>query len=245
MPVYYTPPDLVDENSLNLEGEEAKHILRVMRMRPGDALDIVDGEGNCFRGEILSIGKKRVECKILTRTRKAAEPDNFVTLASGLSTGSKFDEIIVRGTELGISRFLPLITDKSKIKQLEGAAEKRRLNRWRKVAIAAMKQSGRSVLPEIVPPMAFAEIFERLEKPGEIILFDPRGEAGPDSIKAGDTIARYTLIVGPESGFSPQELTHAGERNVSIISFGQRILRTENAGPSITAVFMNILGEFR
>jgi len=245
MPVFYTPPELIAGDSLNLEGEEARHISRVMRLGTGDSVEVVDGEGNGFRTEIVSIGKNKIECKILTRTRRSGEPDNFVTLASGLSTGSKFDDIIQRGTELGVSRFIPLLTEKSKIKALESSAEKRRLKRWRKVAIASIKQSGRSVIPDIYAPIEFPYLFERIENPGRFILFDPSGEESIDSFEPSEEIANYTAIVGPESGFSPMELNLAREKRVSIFSLGKRILRTENAGPAIIAILMHILGEFR
>jgi len=245
MPVFYTSPELVNDDTLRIEGEEARHISRVMRFGPGDAVEVVDGRGNGFRTEIVTIGKKKVECKILTRTRRAGEPDNFVTLASGLSTGSKFDEIILRGTELGVSRFIPLITEKSKIKTLDSSAEKRRLSRWQNVAIAALKQSGRSIVPEIVPPLEYPNLYERVENPGRLLLFDPAGEDNLSGFTPSAEIANYTVIIGPESGFSPAELNLAREKNVSIFSLGKRILRTENAGPSIVAVLMHILGEFR
>ncbi len=245
MPVFYTPPELITDDLLVLEGEEARHIQKVMRYGIGDAIEVVDGIGNGFRAELLSIRKGKIEAKILTRTRRLGEPGNFVTLATGLSTGSKFDEVIQRGTELGISRFIPIICDKAKIKNLDARSESNRLSRWRKVAIAAVKQSGRSLIPQILPPMEFPYLFERAENTGRKFLFDPGGEFVLDKFTPSEETSVYTLIVGPESGFSPAELTHARERNVDICNLGKRVLRTENAGPTITAIFMHILGEFR
>jgi 16S rRNA (uracil1498-N3)-methyltransferase len=245
MPVFYTPPVLIKNDFLRLEGDEARHLARVMRLGLGDAAEVVDGIGNGFRTEIVAIDKAGVTCKILTRTRRAGEPDNFITLASGLSTGSKFDDIIQRGTELGVSRFIPLITEKSRIKALDSSAEKRRLDRWRKVAIASLKQSGRSVIPDIALPMEFPYLFERIENPGRLIMFDPSGELNLDSFQPSEEIANYMAIIGPESGFSPVELNLAREKEVAVFSLGKRILRTENAGPSIVAILMHILGEFR
>jgi len=245
MAVYYTIPKLVSDKTLLIEGEEAHHINRVMRLKSGDFLEVVDGIGNGYRAEISSIKKGKVECKIHTRTRKLCEPDNYITLASGISTGSKFDDIIVRGTELGISRFIPILSDKGKIKKLDESSQKRRLTRWQKVAVAALKQSGRSVLPDILPPHEFGAIIEHLENLGDFMVFDPSGDLNINDFKSTDEISSYTIMIGPESGFAPDELEFARERNIPIYSFGKRILRTENAGPSIAAVLMYLLGELR
>ncbi|MCP4704903.1 MAG: RsmE family RNA methyltransferase, partial [candidate division Zixibacteria bacterium] len=116
MAVFYTDKKNVEDDSLVISGPEAHHISKVMRLTKGDALGVVDGIGNYYRCEIEKKSKGKLDCSIISRTRNFGEPTSFVSLASGLSVGSKFDTIIQQGVELGISRFIPLITEKSKMK---------------------------------------------------------------------------------------------------------------------------------
>ncbi|HHI02042.1 MAG TPA: 16S rRNA (uracil(1498)-N(3))-methyltransferase [candidate division Zixibacteria bacterium] len=245
MAVYYSGPENIENDSLTLSGSEAHHISRVMRLKKGDALCVVDGIGNCYRCEIDYLSRGKLICSVISRTRNFGEPSNFVTLAPGLSLGSKLDEIIQKGVELGISRFVPLITEKSKVKLDDPARLKRRLTRWNKVALAAMKQCERSVLPKISPPIRFELLFEQIENPGRMILFDTNGKKNLYDLKLDKGDFDITLIVGPESGFSRSEVEFAGENGAEIIALGKRVLRAENASPVISALVMHHLGEFR
>ncbi len=245
MSLYYTDPKNIETDLLRLEGTEAHHISKVMRLNKGDALGVVDGVGNCYRCEIEKSSGGKLLCSIISRTRNFGEPSSFVSLASGLSVGAKFDEIIQKGVELGISRFIPLLTEKSKVKLDDPKKLKLRLTRWNKVALAAMKQCERSLLPEIVEPVKFDKLFEKINNTNQKLLFDPRGNRNLYDIKLSKGDSDITLIVGPESGFSRGELELAGENGSKIVSLGKRILRAENAAPVISALVMQLLGEFR
>jgi len=246
IPVFYTPPEDIVNDTLTIDGEEAHHVAKVMRLKKGDAIDIVDGLGKAHHCRISRVEKGIVTCEIYQRTIDFGEPWHFVTLAAGLSAGMKFEEVIERCTGLGISRFIPLITEKSKVKIDSEAVRARKQERWRKVAIAAMKQTRRSRIPSIEPPILFGELFRKFADPGRLLLFDPSGNILDFSqiVFDGDD-KNYTIIVGPESGFSPGEIGTAREEGAHIISLGKRILRTENAGPSAAAIIMNQLGEFK
>ncbi len=244
MPVYYTQPENIHEDYLELEGDEAHHIVRVMRLDKGAALEVVDGLGNSFNTEIVAKSSKKVECRILTRTRNKGEPFHYLTLAAGLSTGSKFDEVIEKGTELGVSRFIPVTSAKGKIKDLDEKGRKRRLERWQKIALAAIKQSGRSVLPQILPVLRLEELFYKVDNTGPIFLFDPSGEKSPQGSAFTAGQQRYTVLVGSESGFTREELEMARGRGAAVWHLGKRILRAENAAPTAAALVMYLLGEF-
>jgi 16S rRNA (uracil1498-N3)-methyltransferase len=245
MPVFYTQPENVHADSLEISGEEGRHIHRVMRLGKGDPLTVVDGIGNGYRCEISKICKGKITAGIISRIRNLGEPSVHMTLAAGLSTGSKFDDLIQKGTELGVSRFIPLLTDKSKLTLDKGSRLTNRLRRWKKVAVASMKQSCRSVLPEIESPVEFASVLEHFSDLGERLLFDPSGDETIYNLKPVVGNNRYTIFIGPESGFSHGELTLAEERSIKAISLGERILRTENAAPVAIALVMQYLGEFR
>ncbi len=246
IPVCYIRPDRTDEDHLIVEGAEAHHIRKVMRLKKGDPLMAVDGCGNGYKAEIEKFSGDGIECKIHSKIRRFGEPMNFVTLAAGLSVGYKFDEVVQCATELGVSRIIPLITEKSKIKLDEERRQELKLRRWRKVAIASMKQTGRSLLPEVTAFYDFVSLFSGPDNLGRKILFDPSfADKSISDIKIPTGVGAVTIFIGPESGFSRSEIETARENNCEIVSMGQRILRTENASPVAVALVMNLLGELR
>ncbi|SYZ73544.1 Ribosomal RNA small subunit methyltransferase E [Candidatus Zixiibacteriota bacterium] len=245
LPIFYTSPENINGDLAILTGEEAHHLQKVLRLTKGESAMIVDGCGNAYRTQIEAIAEKSVKCRIFAPVRNFGEPMHYVTLAGGLSTGYKFDEVIEKGTELGVSRFVPVITEKAKVRIDDELSGRRKGERWRKVAIAAMKQCGRSLIPAIEAPIHFEKLFS-LANLGQTVIFDPTAGENSFGIFHPDTEQKYfTLIVGSESGFSAGELQAAREKGILAVSLGKRILRTENAGPTAAALLMFRLGEFR
>jgi len=246
-PVFYASPKSFEDDIVILGAQESKHASKVMRLKKGAIVVIIDGLSNGYRGEIIKIGKdKSVVIKLHAQIRNFGEPDHVVTLASGLSTGYKFDTIIEKGTELGIKRFVPLLTEKSKVRLDNIQKAQNRLARYNKVALSAAKQCRRSYIPDITLPIKFADFMNEIDEQSTNIIFHP----GKLSIQYSKEIfnnsyKRVTLIVGPESGFSDTELELASEKKIIQIQLGKRILRTETAGPIITALTMNYLDEFK
>ncbi|MFH2036759.1 MAG: RsmE family RNA methyltransferase [Candidatus Zixiibacteriota bacterium] len=246
IPIFYTDPENIIEEALYIDGAEGKHLRDVMRRQKGELIIVVDGLGNAYKCEIEKISKDKINCTVITKTRQFGEPLHFVTLAAGLSTGYKFDEVIMRATELGVSRFLPLITEKSKIKIDDEKREKNKLARWQKVAVASMKQTRRSFLPEISPITNFDNMLKNLEESHTTILFDPTyADKNLQNIKVENENKKINIIIGPESGFSKEEINLAREHDCQIVKIGPRILRTENASPVAIALIMNMLSELR
>jgi len=240
---FYVSPADIDKEFLILRRSEAFHLRKVLRLKKGDPLVAVDGVGNGYKAEVDTLSPQKVICRIMSRVRRLGEPAHTVTLAAGLSTGYKFDDLIQRGTELGLSKFVPLLTEKSKVKIEKEKRLESKLTRWRKVAIASMKQCGRSFLPEIIPPIKFDQFMVTIDNPDKKILFTPGGQKRLNTNLIVGTEAAITLIVGPESGFSSAEVTLAAEKGCRIVSLGDRILRTENASPAFLAIIMFLLGE--
>ncbi len=245
-PILYTDPENIAPEMAVLVGSEARHAREVLRLKKGEIIIIIDGKGNACRCQIASLHKSKIDCHIISRIRNFGEPMHFVTLAAGLSTGFKFDEVIQRGTELGISRFIPLLTEKSRVKIEDESRQKTKLNRWLKVAVASMKQTRRSFLPEIYPMTEFEDLPNIIDDSGPVILFDPNS-AGKDidKIRLDSKTAVCSIIVGPESGFTADEVRMAAEEKWQIATLGKRVLRTENASPVAVALVMYLLGELR
>ncbi|UCD63359.1 MAG: 16S rRNA (uracil(1498)-N(3))-methyltransferase [Candidatus Zixiibacteriota bacterium] len=244
--IFYTGGAPVDGDSVVLPRAESHHAAKVLRLRKGEIVILADGLGCAYRGEITRLGRGApVQVRIHSVIRNFGEPQVRLTLATGLSTGSKFDTVVEKGTELGVSRFVPLITDRSTVKVDDPRRAMAKLSRYEKVALAAMKQSRRSLRPEITSPVTFENYMKEIDGESVNLLFHPGASAAFRDAALAPGAKRVNLIVGAESGFSDDEIASARDRGVTIVSLGRRILRTETAGPVICALVMNSLGELR
>ena len=245
-PLFYAPPEARDGDLIRLPTDEAKHASRVMRLGPGDLIVVVDGLGGGCRAEIASVTKTGVAARVHSEVRDYGEPSVRLTLAAGLSVGLKFDTVVQRGTELGVSRFVPLLTAKSKVQVDDPKKARAKVNRWTKVAAAAMKQSRRSCLPDVATPTLLADFLSQRDPDDPGLIFHPDQEAvSLETVDLAPNTKRLALLVGPESGFSADEVGLARETGFQAVSLGRRILRTETAGPTTVALVMARLGEFR
>jgi 16S rRNA (uracil1498-N3)-methyltransferase len=250
-PVFYLQPS--DSGSLwqqgdvvELSAEESRHAANVLRLRVGEIVILVDGLGTAYRAEAVDVSSRLFTARIHSVVRDFGEPIVRLTLAAGLSTGAKFDSVVQRGTELGVKRFVPLVTEKSKVVLDDPARARSRTNRLSKVALAAMKQCRRSYLPEIALPTLFSDFLREHDSGTLGVLFHCSGEAvSVDSLDLGSQTRRVTLVVGPESGFSGDEIALAKSAGFIQVSLGPRVLRTETAGPVVAALIMQRLGELR
>jgi len=246
MPVFYTDPENIAEDTLVITGEEMHHVHNVMRFGKGDKIMVVDGVGNGYNVQIEKLSPRKISCGIISRVRRYGEPNSHVTLAVALSTGFKLDDIIQRATELGVCRIIPMTAEKSIVRIDDVRREKRKLMRWRKIALASMKQTGRSFLPEMAPITAFEDVVYKGEKTGRMIVFDPgKGHRHLEDFKVASDEKYYTLFFGPEAGFSSAEIEVAKEAGCEIYDLGARVFRSENAPAVALAVVMFLLGELR
>jgi len=245
-PLFYAPPANRDGDIIILSADEARHAGKVLRLERGAIVVVVDGLGNACRGELASVSARKVTVKVHSDVRDFGEPSVRLTLAAGLSVGFKFDSAVQRGTELGVSRFVPLITDKSKVTFDDPKRARTKVNRWGKVALASMKQCRRSVMPEIATPTRFESFLSQLDRDDTGLIFHPGGGSiGIDLVEFPERGHRISLLVGPESGFSEDEIRLAVDAGLTAVNLGRRVLRTETAGPTVVALVMARLGEFR
>ena len=248
-PLLYVPPvgpnrDWQPGDEISLPDAEAKHAVKVLRLREGELVVLVDGLGTACRAELAAVSVRGVTARVLHLIRDMGEPRLRVTLAAGLSTASKFDSVVQRGTELGVKRFVPLITEKSKVAFEDPRRAKTRHTRLTNVAVAALKQCRRSYLPEISLPTSFEDFLAQHDSSTLGLLFHAGSGAGKlSSVATSESIRRVTLLVGPESGFNDEEVSMAVCKGFVQIGLGPRVLRTETAGPVVTALLMQLFGE--
>lgn len=232
------------EAAIHLDADEAHHLTRVLRLGEGARVFVFDGLGNEWECEVARTGKRDAELRILHRLENVVESPLAMTLAQALIKGDKFDWIVQKTTELGATRIVPLITDHSDVRLDKGRGEERieqKLQRWRRIALEAVKQCGRRRLVEIAEPIDFMAFCER-EKTGWI--FSERG--GRSLREAAATPPppdRINLCVGAEGGWSAAELAAAETHGLTPVSLGPRILRTETAAVAAVTLAQHLFGD--
>lgn len=227
------------QDPIVIEGEEANHIIKVLRMHEGENLTIFDGEGNCADGVIEKIENKTVFVKALERYPSHTEPELKITLFQGIPKNPKMDLIIQKATELGVTRIVPVNT-KRIVAKIEKEAK---IERLQKIAFEASKQCGRAYVPNVSNPISFDEAVEQMKKfdaaiiPYECEKDGKMGDVLPKGIK------NLAIIIGPEGGFEESEVKKAAEAGVKPVTLGKRILRTETAGLIASAIALYISGD--
>jgi 16S rRNA (uracil1498-N3)-methyltransferase len=235
---FYAPRETFSGEHITLSLEETRHLRDVLRLRAGEEVQVFDGEGREFRCEIENISKKETSLFLIEETAPAApESDLDLTLAVALLKGEKFDLVVQKAVELGVSRLVPLNTKRADVKLKE--ADKK-TERWRKIALEACKQSGRARLMRIETPVDFEKFIKQAE--GTKILFSERGGENFSAIKPSKKI---TAVVGSEGGWETSEIEFAAAHEFQIVTLAGRILRAETAAIVVSAILQNNLGDLR
>ena len=238
--LYVDEPIKLDAD-LNLRGDHARYIGRVLRLRPDDALTVFDGKGNEFLVTIRSICKNVVETTVIESLDRSSESPLNVTLIQGVARGNRMDFAIQKATELGVTRVVPVLTDYSVIKIDSNRAEKKQAH-WESVAASACEQCGRNVLPVIDTPTALVNVLANYHgKLSKRILLKPGATRTLKSLKIDGK--DVTLLVGPEGGFSDLEYENAEVAGFVSVGFGPRILRTETAALTALAALQSLYGD--
>ncbi len=239
---FYSPPDLISDTIVEIHGEEFKHLIRVVRKKPGDIVNIVDGIGNVYTVVIKKITRTFAQAEIQKRIRLMGEPIFQLTLAQAIPKGSRFDWVVEKSTELGVAEIVPLVCDFS---VTEGSTN--RCRRWEKIAIAAMKQCHRSRLPKIHEPVRFSEFLTENWKKSLAFLAHPAKGAQALSTIILKNQQKYRtkrtaiIFTGPEGGFSENEIELAKKEGCQFFTLGPRRLRAETAGIASAAIFMELI----
>lgn len=212
---------------VTLVAEEARHAARVLRQKKGDDIVVSDGLGKRYEAKIVSISFKEVVAKIQSVETGKNEPQIRLALAVGLTKGEKFDWLVEKATEMGVTAIFPFFARHSEIRwNAEQIA--RNAARWQRVALAAFKQCGRSVLPKIEVLKNLAEVISRKKDAG-IVAAHPVTESAT-SLERPRPLQDVMGVVGPEGGFAPEELEAIRQSGGQLVSLGPRRLRTETAG---------------
>lgn len=235
---FYAPvSSFSDSGIVTLSEEETRHLRDVLRLNVGGEVSVFDGIGREFRSTISSIGKKHSELLVVEEIRPASvESPLKLSIAPTVLNGEKYDLIVQKAVELGVSRLCPLITVRCEVKLKDAA---KRLTRWHRIALEATKQCGRATLMDIADPIEFSEFAAR-SQPNEVIMFSER-DGRKFSIPS--SLNRSTALFGPKGGWDDTELELARKTGIDVVTLGGRILRAETAAISIVAILQHRFGD--
>lgn len=219
----------------------AMHLTRVLRLQAGDGCVVFDGRGHEADGVLVAIGKRGARVRIGDVRTPGNESPLRITLLQGVARGDKMDLILQKGTELGVTAFVPVFSDRSEVK-LDAARVAKRLEHWRGVVVSACEQSGRAFVPDVRPPVALANALATLA-PATRLLLDPLAALSCGTAVTVDQ-RDIVLAVGPEGGWSPQDRLLLETQEFLGVRLGPRILRTETAGLAAIAAMQALHGDF-
>ena len=229
---FFTPKELINGDVAKIIGDDVKHIYKVLRISEGEKVTLNNCEGVESLGKVISVSKQEV---LVEKLEVNNESDIKIYLFKGLPKSQKMDLIVQKGTELGITEFIPVITHRVDVK-LKG--EFKKIDRLKKIALEAAKQSKRSIIPSVLEPIEFEEVLDKIKSLDLLIV--PYENANNFGIKTlmnelrienmVDDIKNVGIFVGPEGGIEESEVERLKDKGARIVTLGKRILRTETAG---------------
>ncbi|MCL0106288.1 16S rRNA (uracil(1498)-N(3))-methyltransferase [Peptococcaceae bacterium] len=241
---FFVAPSDVEQDRVFIKGSDARHIAKVLRLIKGDKITVSDGAKNLYKVELANVALNVVECRIIESISIETQPYFKLTLMQCLPKSSKMELVIQKGTELGVSCFVPLMCKRTIVK-LDEKSIKTKLRRWKKIAYEAAKQSRRLTVPEVLEPISLREAIEKIDEKA-LILMPWEGEQAvllKDVLSEYEKLNRAYVIIGPEGGFETEEVEIAKKHNAKIVSLGKRIMRTETAGLYVASVLVYLFGE--
>ena len=250
---FYAPPAAFasDRKSVTLSSEETRHARSVLRLRPDDEVYVFDGSGHEFKCTVEAIAKDSTKLRVLAEV-KVTRPESplNLTLAIALLKGEKFDFVVQKTTELGANVIVPLETERAEPRLRNPDDSHKHVARWQRIAREAAKQSGRASVPEIREPVRLGPLLKMSAigdqtAPVTRLIFTERG--GNSFAEAVQTLPvrplRIIAIIGPEGGWSDQEIELARESGWHTVSLGGRTLRAETAAIAIVSLLQHRFGD--
>ncbi|MBR2099949.1 MAG: 16S rRNA (uracil(1498)-N(3))-methyltransferase [Eubacterium sp.] len=229
--------DYTPENIITLDGEQARHIAKSLRMRVGDMLMINDSNGSDFGCKIEEITRDTVTLSVCYKQASNSEPTCSVTIYQGNPKGSKLEDIIQKCVELGAVRIVPVLTKRC-VSRPDDKSAKKKTERYNKIALEAAQQSGRGIIPEVCSLVSLKEALENDESQTKIVFYEGGGE--PLRSLVGENTQSVSIYIGPEGGFEKDEVDFLVSNGAKAATLGKRILRTQTAPVAALSAIMLI-----
>lgn len=232
MPHRFYLTDLPETGAAVLDGLEAHHLLHVLRASAGEVVELFNGKGLVARAEVVKAGRRDVELRVL-ESRHETAPERQVIIGTAVPKGDRFDWLIEKAAELGVTKIVPLTTERSVVDPRDS-----KLDKLRQTVIAACKQSGRNHLLELAPVTPWGQFVRETLGPSRSFIAHPAPDAPVMSSALLGDHSQITFAIGPEGGFTDREVAMAIEHQVRPVSLGPLILRIETAAVALAASVM-------
>ena len=236
---FYAPSASDVGSEIDLPDDEAQHLSRVLRLKAGDSLAVFDGNGGEFAAVVTAVTKSRVSVRLDARSTAKAELPIALTLAQAVLKGDKMDAVVRDAVMLGFAAVQPIVTARSEV-SLGALTRSDRHERWHRVAVSSAKQCGRAVVPVIAPPVAFEGPASLAHLPSPLFLLVEPGASPHETTVAGlapAAPAAATLIVGPEGGWTPEEVQRCSG-HAHPVGIGPLTLRADAAAVVAAAALL-------
>ncbi|MCK4609001.1 MAG: 16S rRNA (uracil(1498)-N(3))-methyltransferase [Gammaproteobacteria bacterium] len=243
IPRIYCGEKLQVSYELKLSVSASRHILHVLRLKLGAPLILFNGMGGEYAAELFALDQQHAVVKINAFIEREAESPLNICLAQGISRGDKMDYTLQKAVELGVTKIVPLFTERCNVKLSDERLDKR-LQHWQAVVISACEQCGRNRIPMVVSAQNFTNFIAEQHMHSGINLVLSHRATGSLSNISSETNG-FTLLVGPEGGLSELEIDQALRHNFTALCLGPRILRTETAGLAAITVLQTQFGDIK
>ena len=245
---FYARPEAFapEAESVTLSTEETRHLRDVLRLNVGDEVNVFDGEGREFRCQIAEVDRASARLRVITEVDTATESPLNLTMAVGLLKGEKFDLVVQKATELGVTALIPISTFRADVKIKSSDDAERKLTRWRRIVLEATKQCGRTRLMKIGSPVSFADLINHATNSAEErLMFAERAGVSLESVLSSSTGRPTNVIalIGSEGGFTNEEISQARDSHWKIVTLGGRIMRAETAAIAIATLLQHRFGD--
>jgi 16S rRNA (uracil1498-N3)-methyltransferase len=251
----FLPPEQLTMDQAVITGDNARHLSLVLKISPGEAIAIFDGQGYKYECIVQTVHKKEVTVRLNEKKPYSVESPLSITLAQGIPKGDRMDMVVQKATELGVNKIIPVITERAQVRHTH------KIERWRKIALSASQQSGRDKIPGVEEPVSLDDFLARqLTQSARGYIEDIKGvklenvisiifseESRTRNLKQVlshlNEVKGAILLVGPEGGFSKEEVSASVEKGFTEVSLGSRILRTETVPLAALSIIQYELGD--
>ena len=243
LPRVYVGPQAAPHSAVTVKDRRARHhLMDVLRLQEGDRIECLDGQGGVFEGRLARAGPEGVEIE-LGGALKARVPSLDLVLAQGVLKGNRFDWVVQKATELGVSRLCPLITRRTIVRG-SPAGGLTKSARWRRIALEAVKQCGRSTVPSVDPPQSLEAFLPQARRANLILMPTLCVATKPirEVLQAHGGVRDVVVLIGPEGDFTQEEVALAQSYGAQPVSLGAAILRGETASLAALAILSYALG---
>lgn len=240
---FYVPQPRIEKGMLRIEGNEVKHIRRVLRLKTEDTIVVFDGLGKVYEGTIVDEEPSSVVIQIQNSFFSKRESQLEVTLAQSLLKGEKMDYLIQKATELGVKEIIPFFSSRS-VPLLEKSKKLKRHLRWERIAIEASKQCGRGIMPKVESLQDYSQMLQ-IASPDSLrlLLWEREGFKLKEVFERSKEKAKIFFVIGPEGGFSQGEVEEAKKAGFIPVTLGGRILRAETASLCLLSILQYEWGD--